>query len=111
MLSNMTINYPSQSNPLCSSSHVVTDVKPKDYSPLVLVEVKASDGTWEKAKCFLDTGSNSSLIRLNFAKQAGLAGRCRCDIQFGIAGGGVHREKGEEFEISIRPLDGDKEFS
>ena len=43
------------------------DLNPKDCSTLVLVEVENGDGNWIKAKCFLDTGSNSSLVRMKFA--------------------------------------------
>ena len=57
-----------------------------------------------KANCFLDTGSNSSLVRLNFAKQLKLYGSGASDVQFDVAGGGIHREHAEEFKIHIRPL-------
>ena len=89
-VNNVTINLPNQHTSDESECAIVTKLKPKDYSPLVLVEVKTSDRTWMKARCFLDTGSNSSLVRSDFAKSSGLTGRGACNIQFGIAGGGIH---------------------
>ena len=87
------------------------EVKPGDYSPLVVVEVKAADGQWKKAKCFLDGGSNSSLIRNKFAKSSQLHGSGTCDIKLGVAGGGVHREeRSEVFDLEIRPIGGEVSY-
>ena len=86
------------------------DLNPKDYSPLVLVEVENGDGNWIKAKCFLDTGSNSSLVRMKFARQSRLQGNGPSSVQFGIAGGGIHYEQAEEFDIRIRPLQEEKSY-
>ena len=74
------------------------------YAPMVLAEAKTADGTWCRIKCFLDTGSNASLIRLNFAQRNGLPSNGPCNVEFSIAGGGTHQEKAEEFELQIRPL-------
>ena len=87
------------------------DVLARDFSPLVLAEVKCADGSWIVAKCFLDTGSNCSLVRSEFAWKSGLEGKGFSNIQFGIAGGGTHREKGEEFEMVLRAIDGKEEYS
>ena len=86
------------------------DLNPKDYSPLVLVEVENGDGNWIKAKCFLDTSSNSSLVRMKSARQSRLQGNGPYSVQFGIAGGGVHYEQAEEFDIRIRPLQEEKSY-
>ena len=77
----------------------------------MLAEVKCADGSWIIAKCFLDTGSNSTLVRSEFARKSGLEGKGFSNIQFGIAGGGIHCEKGEEFELCLRALDGKEEHS
>ena len=76
----------------------------KDFAPNVIAEIKTGDGRWVQANCFLDTGSNSSLVRLKFAKRAMLHSSGVSDIQFEVAGGGTHRERAEEFEMQIRPL-------
>ena len=65
----------------------------RDYAPLVLAEVKTGKGKWYKAKCFLDTGSNSSLVHMNFAKTHALHSSGACIIKFGIAGGEIHQEQ------------------
>ena len=86
-------------------------VKNADFSPVVIAEVKKGDGGWTRAKCFLDGGSNSSLIRTKFAKDVCLRGSGPCSIQLGVAGGGLHREeRSEEFEIEIRPVNGKKSY-
>ena len=64
-----------------------------------------------RQKCFLATGSNSSLVRMKFARQSRLQGNGPCSVQFGIAGGGVHYEQAEEFDIRIRPLQEEKSYS
>ena len=46
----------------------------ENFTPLVLIEVRNENGSWITAKCFLDIGSNSSLIRSNFVKKLGLRG-------------------------------------
>ena len=86
------------------------DLNPKDYSPLVLVEAENGDGNWTEAKCFLYTGSNSSLVRMKFARQSRLQGSGPCSAQFGIAGGAVHYEQAEEFDIRIHPLKEEKSY-
>ena len=80
------------------------DMKSSDYAPLVLAEVETGEGKWRKIKCFLDTGSNASLIRLRFAKLNNIHSNGTCTVKFGTAGGGVHNEKAEEFEMKIRPF-------
>ena len=74
----------------------------------MLAEVENGDGNWIKAKCFLHTGSNSSLVRMKFATQSRLQGNGPCSVQFGIAGGGVHYEQAEEFDIRNRLLQEEK---
>ena len=88
----------------------IDEPKPKDFAPMVVAEIMTGDGRWMKANCFLDTGSNSSLIRLKFAKQAMFHGSGASDVQFEVAGGGIHRERAEEFELHIRPLNGDNSY-
>ena len=68
----------------------IDEPKPKDFAPMVVAEIMDGDGRWMKANCFLDTGSNSSLICLKFAKQAMLHGSGASDVQFEVAGGGIH---------------------
>ena len=70
--------------------------QPRDYAPLVLAEVKTGDGVWVKAKCLLDTGSNSSLVRAHFAKIHKLHGGNSNYVSFKVAGGGVHKERAKE---------------
>ena len=82
-------------------------VRPKDFSPMVVAEVRCNNGTWVQANCFLDTGSNSSLVRLKFAKQLRLQDSGVSDVRFDVAGGDVHHEQAEEFEICILPLHDD----
>ena len=79
----------------------------KIFLKWLLAEVRCNNGTWVQANCFLDTGSNSSLVRLKFAKQLRLQGSGVSDVRFDVAGGGVHHEQAEEFEICIRPLHDD----
>ena len=62
----------------------------------MLVEVENGDGNWVQVKCFLDTGSNSSLVRMKFAAQSRLQGNGPCSV--GLP------EQAEEFDISILPL-------
>ena len=59
-----------------------------DYAPMVITEIKTGDGRWVKANCFLDTGSNSSLVHMKFAKQTKLYSCGTSDVQFNVAGGG-----------------------
>ena len=79
-----------------------------DYAPMVVAEIKTGDGRWVKANCSLDTGSNSSLVRMKFAKQTKLHSCGTSDVEFNVAGGGVHREYAEQFEIHIRPIQSNK---
>ena len=76
------------------------------FSPLVIAEVKTEAGFWVKAKVFLDNGSNASLVRRKFAEQTGLLMCGHAQVQFDVAGGGSHHERGMTFEMEIRPLDG-----
>ena len=45
-----------------------------------------------------------------FATQSRLQGNGTCSVQFDIAGGGVHYEQAEEFDIRIRPLQEEKSY-
>ena len=42
--------------------------------------------------------------------QSRLQGNGPCSVQFGIAGGGIHYEQAEEFDIRIRPLQEEKSY-
>ena len=91
-----------KNSPIYSSAVSHYGVNPKDFAPIVVAEIKSGNGQWINANCFLDTGSNTSLIRSNFAKQAKLYSNGISDVQFEVAGGGVHHERAEQFEIQIR---------
>ena len=82
---------------------------PKDYSPLVLVEVSTREG-WRRARCFLDEGSSTSCIREAYARANGLQMTGICNISFGTAGGGRHDERGREYQLRIRALGGTDEY-
>ena len=69
--------------------------KGDENASLVIVEVKDGNGSWVQVKCFLDTESNSSLVRSKFAKQLKLRRNGPCNIKFGIAGGGIHNGRAE----------------
>ena len=80
-------------------------MKSRDYSPHIIVEVKTGNGSWSRANCFLDGGSNSSLIRNKFARFNRLRGSDTCNIQLGVVGSGDQREqRSESYEIEIRPV-------
>ena len=81
-----------------------------EFAPVVTVEVENWEGRWVKAKCLLDTGSNSTLIRSQFAVSNKLNGSNPCFVSFRVAGGGVHRERAEEFDFKIRSLSKNEPF-
>ena len=59
---------------------------------------------------WVDTGSNSSLIRSKFTKQLNLKGNGLLNVRFGIAGGGIPNEKAEDFDLQIRQMGGKEIF-
>ncbi|XP_077971771.1 uncharacterized protein LOC120339891 [Styela clava] len=81
-----------------------------DYSPLLVAEVQASDKTWVKANFFLDGGSNHSLVRRNFVKSLKQKTIGHGTIRFGVAGGAIHEEPSEDYNLKIRPLSRDQIF-
>ncbi len=101
-----------EENPTASNNCVTdletpgVDVKPRDYSPLVIAEIQNKRGVWKRAKCFLDNGSNASLIRTEFAMDNDLQAGEEGDVHLGVAGGHVHKEPSEEYEFRIRPIGG-----
>ena len=88
----------------CQSVNTIRHKKDKDYPPVVIAEVEMTDGTWRKAKCLLDNGSNWSLVRTDFARSNELEDIGPSNNSFGVAGGGVHNEEGvvHDFNIKIR---------
>ena len=77
-------------------------VRPRDYSAVVRIEVKGDNGLWKTVTCFLDTGSNSSLVKSKLTKDLQLVGNGISQVAFGTAGGHIHYERAEEFELEIR---------
>ena len=43
-----------------------------DYSPLVIVNIKSTDGVWVQASCFLGMGSDTTLVRKDLVNNLGL---------------------------------------
>ena len=82
---------------------------PEDYAPLVMIEILTERG-WEKARSFLDGGSNTTCIRDAFARSNGLEVTGACNISFGTAGGGRHDERGRDYTFKIRALGDTKEY-
>ena len=93
-----------------NSTDEIGGFRSRDYAPMVLAEVKSGDGRWVKARCLLDTGSNSSLIRTQFARYNCLSGGNPCYVSFSVAGGGVHSEKTQDWEFELRPMGENKSY-
>ena len=86
------------------------NVKPRDYSPLVVAEICNGNGEWTRAKCFLDVGSNQSLIRTDFAVENNILSGEEGNVHLGVAGGHVHTEPSEIYGFHIRPIGGEESY-
>ena len=55
---------PGNNNGISGSVATSKNIQNKvDYSPLVIAKVKTADGVWIQANCFLDMGSDITLVR------------------------------------------------
>ena len=59
------IENPQVSNCCATATEIGEEIKPRDYSPMVIAEVCNKHGEWKRAKCFLDGGSNQSLCEVS----------------------------------------------
>ena len=71
--------------------------------PILLVNVRSEGGQkkWLKARCLIDGGSDTSLIRQEFAQRLGIEGT-KVNLTYGVVGGRQQREQSTELEIEIR---------
>ena len=76
------------------------------FSPSTYVEVRDSTGAWHKIVAFLDTGSDTTLVRHSLAKRLGITGDDQV-IRYGVAGGGVRSEKSARYVLRVRPVQRD----
>ena len=75
------------------------------------VKVHGSNGTALQALAMIDSGSNQSLIRKEFAEKLGLVGETK-RMKMYVAGGGVKIEDSAEFDLKISPcFDDDISFN
>ena len=75
-----------------------------DYPPLVIVNVKSTDGVWIQANCFLDMGSDTTLVRKDLVNNLGLPELGSSKLRFGTAGGNVHEEFSKDLMLEVKPL-------
>ena len=79
--------------------------------PVQKVKVHGSNGTALQALAMMDSGSNQSLIRKEFAEKLGLVGETK-RMKMYVAGGGVKIEDSAEFDLNISPyFDDDISFN
>ena len=76
------------------------------FSPSTYVEVRDSTGAWHKIVAFLDTGSDTTLVRHSLAKRLGITGDDQV-FRYGVAGGGVRSEKSARYVLRVRPVQRD----
>ena len=74
------------------------------YSTLVIVNVKSTDGVWIQANCFLDMGSDTTLVRKDLVNNLGLPELGSSKLRFGTAGGNVHEGFSKDFMLEVKPL-------
>ena len=55
--------------------------------PLLAVNVRFADGVWIRANCFLDMGSDTTLVRKQFFNCLGIPHFGSSTLKFGTAGG------------------------
>ena len=79
-----------------------------DFSPLLIVNIRSADGVWVKANYFLDIGSDSTLVSKRFVKRLGLPSHASSILKFGTAGGQVHEEYSQEYNLEVKPIGWDK---
>lgn len=70
--------------------------------PIQKVKVQSSSGVPVEALAMIDSGSNQSLIRKEFAERLGLVGEAK-RMKMYVAGGGVRIENSVEVELRISP--------
>ena len=73
------------------------------FSSSTYVEVRDSTGAWHKIVAFLDTGSDTTLVRHSLAKRLGITGDDQV-FRYGVAGGGVRSEKSARYALHVRPV-------
>ena len=73
------------------------------FSPSTYVEVRDSTGAWHKIVAFLDTGSDTTLVRHSLAKRLGITGDDQV-FRYGVVGGGVRSEKSARYALRVRPV-------
>ena len=57
------------SGSVATSKNIQNEV---DYSPLVIAKVKSAEGVWIQVNCFLDMGSDTTLVRKDLVNNLGL---------------------------------------
>jgi hypothetical protein len=100
---------PNNDNTVSASVATSKNIQDKvDYSPLLAVNVRSVDGVWIRANCFLDMGSDTTLVRRQFVNCLGLPHLGSSTLKFGTAGGNIHEELSQDFNLEIKPLKSDE---
>ncbi|XP_064115221.1 uncharacterized protein LOC135221349 [Macrobrachium nipponense] len=80
------------------------------YSPTTYVELQDVEKKWHRVVAFIDTGADTTLLKLSTAKHFGLQGE-PFKFRYGVAGGGIAEESSAKFSIQIRPVNGIKSYN
>ena len=83
--------------------HVVSQNDTRRFSPTTYVEICDADGAWHQIVAFLDSGSDTTLIRSSLAQRLGIAGKSEL-FRYGVAGGGSKLERSTRYTLQVRPV-------
>ena len=83
--------------------HVVSQNDTRRFSPTTHVEICDANGAWHQIIAFLDSGSDTTLIRSSLAQRLGIAGKSEL-FRYGVAGRGSKLERSTRYTLQVRPV-------
>ena len=83
--------------------HVVSQNDTQRFSPTTHVDICDANGAWHQIIAFLDSGSDTTLIRSSLAQRLGIAGKSEL-FRYGVAGGSSKLERSTRYTLQVRPV-------